>query len=260
MIKKFSLIVLFSIIASVQSVAHDFWIHSTSYTLPWNKLGAITNLYMGHGHLYPVDEFFDGDVKFKIVQPDNKEKIIEEKLLGYKETLKKEGTYIVSGKTNPAFWTYYFDDKGNKSWKAGPKQDVKNIISSKQYNKFAKAILDVGETKDENYSKVLGDALEIIPMENPNKLVGNGQYLTVKILFKNEPFASSKVYGSYAGFSNNGDYAFVTTTNKDGLAKIKLSHSGYWILKTDYSEAASKELEDKVNEIFYVATLTFQAQ
>ncbi|WP_216081151.1 DUF4198 domain-containing protein [Aliarcobacter butzleri] len=174
--------------------------------------------------------------------------------------LKKEGTYIVSGKTNPAFWTYYFDEKGNKSWKAGTKQDVKNIISSKQYNKFAKAILDVGETKDENYSKVLGDALEIIPMENPNKLVGNGQYLTVKILFKNEPLASSKVYGSYAGFSNNGDYAFVTTTNKDGLAKIKLSHSGYWILKTDYSEAASKELEDKVNEIFYVATLTFQAQ
>ena len=97
-------------------------------------------------------------------------------------------------------------------------------------------------------------------MENPNKLVGNGQYLTVKVLFKNEPLASLKVYGSYAGFSNNGDYAFVTTTNKDGLAKIKLSHSGYWILKTDYSEAASKELEDKVNEIFYVATLTFQAQ
>lgn len=44
---------------------------------------------MGHGHLYPVDEVFDGDVKFKIVQPDNKEKVIEEKLLGYKEILKK---------------------------------------------------------------------------------------------------------------------------------------------------------------------------
>ncbi|MFW2308276.1 hypothetical protein, partial [Aliarcobacter butzleri] len=66
MIKKFRLIVLFIIIASVQSVAHDFWIHSTRYTLPWSKLGAITNLDMGHGHLNPVAEVFDGVVTLTI--------------------------------------------------------------------------------------------------------------------------------------------------------------------------------------------------
>ncbi|MFW2592459.1 hypothetical protein ACN5PC_11235, partial [Aliarcobacter butzleri] len=76
----------------------------------------------------------------------------------------------------------------------------------------------------------------------------------VKILSKNGPLPSTKASGSCAGFSNIGVYAFVTTTNKDGLATIKLSHSGYWILTTDYSEAASAELEDKANEIFYVAT------
>lgn len=260
MIKKIGFVVLTSAVLTIQSLAHDFWIHSSSYTPNMNKLGAVVNLYVGNGHVYPVDEVFEGKAEFKIVQPDNKEKIIEEKLLGYKEVLKNDGNYIVLGKTNPAFWTQYLDDKGNKTWKSGTKEDVKNVISSKQTNKFAKAILSVSEAKDENFSKNIGQTLEIIPIQNPNKLNGNGEYLTVKVLFKNEPLSSSDIVGTYAGFSNNGDYAFSTSTNKEGIARIKLNHSGYWMLKVEHSEKASQALQDKVDEISYTATLTFQVQ
>lgn len=260
MIKKISFVALVSALVTVQSLAHDFWIHSSSYTPNMNKLGAIVSLYTGNGHIYPIDEVFEGNAEFKIFQPDDKEKIIEGKLLGYKEILKKEGTYIVSGKTNPAFWTQYLDEKGNKTWKSGTKEELKNIISSKQTNKFAKAILDVGEAKDKNYSKILGHTLEIIPFQNPNKFIENTEYLTVKVLFKNEPLASSQIVGTYAGFSNKGDFCFSTITDQDGIAKIKLNHSGYWMLKTEYSEPAPKELQDKINEISYDATLTFQVQ
>lgn len=260
MIKKIGLIVLTSTILTIQGFTHDFWIHSSSYTPSMDKLGAVVNLYVGNGHIYPIDESFEGKAEFKIIQSDNKEKIIEEKLLGYKEILKKDGNYIVSGKTNPVYWTQYFDDKGNKTWKLGTKEDVKDVISSKQTNKFAKAILSVGKAKDEDFSRNLGQTLEIIPIQNPNKLNGNGEYLTVKVLFKNEPLSSSDIVGTYSGFSNNGDYAFSTSTNEEGIARIKLNHSGYWMLKIEHSEEAPRELQDKVDKISYTATLTFQVQ
>lgn len=259
MIKKIGFVVLFTTLSTVQSLAHDFWIHSSSYTPNMNKLGAVVNLYVGNGHVYPIDEAFEGKAEFKIVQPDNKEKIIEDKMLGYKEVLKNDGNYMVLGKTNPAFWTQYLDDKGNKTWKSGTKEDVKNVITSKQTNKFSKAILSVGEAKDENYSKALGQTLEIIPMQNPNKLK-DGEYLTIKVLFNNKPLDNVKIVGTYAGFSNKGDFSLATTTNKEGVANIKLNHSGYWLLQVEHTVKSSKDMQDKVDELFYSSTLTFQVK
>ncbi|RBQ29401.1 DUF4198 domain-containing protein [Aliarcobacter vitoriensis] len=258
MIKKIGFVVLFTTLSTVQSLAHDFWIHSSSYTPQVNKLGAITNLYTGSGHIYPIDEVYEAKAEFKIVEGD-KQSNLDDKLLGYKAVLKNDGNYLVLGKTNPAFYTQYLDNKGNKTWKAGTKEGLDNVISSKQFNRFAKAIISVGEAKDENYSKAVGQTLEIIPMQNPNKLK-DGEYLTIKVLFNNKPLDNVKIVGTYSGFSNKGDFALATTTNKDGIANIKLNHSGYWLLQVEHTVKSPKDMQDKVDELFYSSTLTFQVQ
>jgi uncharacterized GH25 family protein len=261
MLKKTSLSIIILFIVAIKGQAHDLWIHSPNYTPEfYKKFGATLTLYTGWGHVYPIDEVYTGSAEFSIHEPNNEVKIIEEKLLGHKEILKQEGNYILSGKLKPYYWTSYYDSKGKRAGKREPKGDLKNIISSKQYNRYAKSIVSTGKTKDTNFSKVLGDTLEIIPLENPNSKEGNGEYLKVKLLFKGKPLAYTKINGTYAGFSNQGDYAMTTMTNVEGIAKVKLIHLGYWLLRVDHTEPAPTELRDKCDEIYYTTSLTFQVK
>lgn len=261
MIKKISFVALVSALVTVQSLAHDFWIYSPNAMPEMNKLGAETSLYVGSGHIFPVDEEYSSKAKieFKMLQPDNNEKILGKNLTGKLEILNKDGNYLVFGQTSPIFWTNYINDNGKRNWKQGDKKDLKNIISSREYHKFAKAVLSTGEGKDENYSKILGHTLEIVPLQNPNSLKIT-EDLSVKIYFKGKPLEETQIVGTYAGFSNRGDFCFATTTDQDGIAKIKINHQGSWLLQVKVIEPAMKELQDRINEMYYAATLTFQVQ
>ena len=246
-----------------QVFAHDMWIHSPDFTPKYSKkFGSTVTIYGGWGHLYPIDDIFKVDSTFKIIDPNNKIKVLEtKKLLAEKVVLKKEGNYIISGHLEPYFWTSYFDKKGNKTGKREPKTGINNVIESKQFNRFTKSIISTGKIEDENYSRTIGDTLEIVPLQNPNKILGNGQYLTVKVLFNGKPASYQKILGTYAGFSNQGDYSIATKTDKEGIAKIKLNHSGYWLLKTEKTlEVKDKNLIKKCDKIFYSASLTFEVQ
>jgi len=259
--KKILVTGLLGVLLPLGVLAHDFWIYSPNATPLMGKLGAKTTLFVGNGHLFPMDEEYNSKAKtqFKLHQPDGQEKVLGENLTGQIEILPKSGNYIVSAVTSPIIWTKYVNESGSKSWQSGDKGSLKNIISSRQYNKFAKSIISTSDAKDENYLKALGHSLEIIPLQNPNS-VKTGEYLSIKVLFKGEPLEGAEILGTYAGFSNKGDFAYYTTTNNEGIAKIKINNQGSWILQTKFIEDAPKDLKGKCNEIYYASTLTFQAQ
>lgn len=259
--KKILVIGLLGILLPLGMVAHDFWIYSPNATPSMGKLGAKTTLFVGHGHLFPMDEEYNSKAKteFKLYQPDGTKKVLGENLTGKIEILPKSGNYIVSAITSPMIWNNYVNESGNKAWISGDKGNLKNIISSRQYNKFAKSILSTSDAKDENYLKALGHSLEIIPLQNPNS-IKVGEYLSVKVLFKGEPLEYAELIGTYAGFSNKGDFAYYTKTNSEGIAKIKINNLGNWMLQSKFIEDAPKDLKSQCNEIYYASTLTFQAQ
>ena len=106
MIKKISLMALLSAIVSIQTFAHDLWIHASDFKPTFYKVGVSTVLYAGYGHHYPIDEEYTAKESFTLYSPNNKEKIIKEKLLAHEVILKEKGNYIVSGKTKLAIWTH----------------------------------------------------------------------------------------------------------------------------------------------------------
>lgn len=259
--KKMLFMGLLGLLLPLGVFAHDFWIYSPNATPTMGKLGATTTLFVGSGHLFPLDEEYNSNAKteFKMHQPDGTEKVLGENLTGKIEMLPKSGNYIVSAITSPMIWNNYVNESGNKAWISGDKGNLKNIISSREYNKFAKSIISTSDANDEHYKKALGHSLEIIPLQNPNS-VKTGEYLSVKVLFKGEPLEYAELIGTYAGFSNKGDFAYYTKTNSEGIAKIKINNSGNWMLQTKFIEEAPKDLKSKCNEIYYASTLTFQAQ
>jgi len=244
--------------------AHSLWLNASDYTPEiYPKYGARTKVYFGWGHHYPVDDFLPVEYlqEFSLIFPDGKVEKITPNPGGFLATqinFKQPGSYIVSASKKPGFYTMYMD-KGEVHHKIGPKTGLKGVILSLYYEQYTKSLISVGEAEDSSFSKPVGHKLEIIPLENPYKLHGcGGHFLPVKVLFEGKPAQYCKVYATYAGFSTGDDFAYATSTDGEGIAKIRLIHWGPWLIKADIKLPAPEELKDKCNELHYTATLTFE--
>jgi len=104
------------------------------------------------------------------------------------------------------------------------------------------------------YAKVFGHALEIVPMQDPAGLK-RGDELTVKVLAQGQPVRAT-IYGTFDGFSPEANtFAYTTSTNKEGIAKLRMIGSGVWLLvvKMDSAYPDAAVCDKKA----LAATLTF---
>jgi len=141
--------------------------------------------------------------------------------------------------------------------KLGPKTGLKEVILSVYSEQYAKSLISVGEKEDDSFSKPIGHKLEIIPLKNPYFLKV-GDFLPVKVLFEGKPARFVSVYATYMGFSTGDDFAYATSTDSEGIAKLRIIHWGPWLIKANVRIPAPDDLKDKCNEVSYTATLTFE--
>jgi uncharacterized GH25 family protein len=121
--------------------------------------------------------------------------------------------------------------------------------------KFSKALITV-TTDDESYKKALGHKLEIVPVSNLTRARA-GDDLSFRILLDGKPL-KGQVYATYDGFSRRYmTFAYATETLDDGLAYVKVSRSGTWMVRVEKRiEANSKEFD----LLSLKATLVFSVQ
>ena len=263
LILKLSIALCLSLLSTAAS-SHTFWLNVTNYFPNFYSLeyGARTIIYFGWGHRYPVDNFLSvGKLnEFNLITPDGESKSIQpgqEGFLATELSLPEKGTYIVAAVLNPGFYTMYID-KGKIHHKSVPKTGLSGVILSNHFEQYAKALINV-VVSDSSYSRLVGHALEIIPMANPAGLKA-GDYLQVQVLFKGKPARFFPVNSTYAGFSTKDDFAFATTTDSNGMAQIRILHHGPWLIKSRIKLPAPDELKEKCNDMSYTATLTFEVK
>jgi len=258
--KKLRLILSLSIALclSLSTVAftHTLWLNATDY------YGTRTTVYFGWGHRYPVDNFLSADRlhEFGLITPKGENKPIQPGPGGFLATelsLPERGTYIITAALKPGFYTMYVE-KGEIYHKMGPKTGLTGVILSLYFEQYAKALINAGGTSD-SFLKPVGHTLEIIPLMNPAQL-RVGDYLPVQVLFKGKPARFCSVYATYAGFSTGDDFAFATTADGGGKAKIRILHHGPWLIKATVKLPAPDELRDKCDLLSYTATLTFEVK
>ncbi len=242
--------------------AHSLWINMTDHSPEFEPgYGAGNKAYLGWGHHYPVDDFVRaGDVvEFSLVGPDGEKQTIAPEDNGFHAAeirYSQPGFYLISVVKKPGFYTVY-RDAGRIRHVGEAKTGKQNVMLSLYYEQYAKSLVDVGGAEGDGYSKPLGHRLEIIPLENPATL-GVGGVLPVKVLFDGQPARSCVINATYGGFSSGDDYAYTGRTDNQGIAKIRLTHWGTWLIKANVRQPATPELRDKCNELSSSATLTLQ--
>ena len=140
-----------------------------------------------------------------------------------------DGTAILAGHRKGAYWT-----KTTTGWKQAPKKGLDGVISSGLYEKFCKTLFTAGKGGD-GWDKVLGQKLEIVPLTNPS-LARPGDDVVVRILLDGKPASPESVMATYDGFTMTpNSYAYFTEPYGEGLAKIKITHPGTWMIRTQCS-------------------------
>ena len=259
-----SLLLSICLLFSTSASAHTLWINASDYNPEiYPEYGAKTNLYFGFGHHYPVDDFLSQKQleEFYYVCPRcAKHYNLKPNPGGFLATqviFKEPGCYVIAAKLKPGFYTMYIE-KGKVHHKIGPKTEVKGkVILSLYYEQYAKCLVNVGRKNLINFDKPVGHKLEIVPLKNPINL-RLGDYLPVKVLFNGKPARFLRVYATYSGFSTGDDFAYATSTNGEGIAKIRIIHWGPHLIKARMELPAPDNLKDKCNKLAYTATLTFE--
>ncbi len=159
------------------------------------------------------------------------------------------GSYVVAGGTKAKFYTKSPAGYVNKT-----KDQVPEAIKCFRSVKFAKAIVNLGG-KAGDVSKPLGQDLEIVPLANPAGIKAGGE-LPVKVLLAGKPLANAEVTATFAGFSKERAMAFYAKTNPDGIVKVKLWHSGLWLVQVSHKSPYKDQA--KCDVLGKAATLTFK--
>jgi uncharacterized GH25 family protein len=104
------------------------------------------------------------------------------------------------------------------------------VTSTSKTDKFAKAIINASAS-DKNFAAVVGQELEVVPITNPANIKPGG-YFQVKILLYGQP-AAMPVFATYDGFVKEfqNTYSYYTESGTDGIANIKITTPGLWIIR-----------------------------
>lgn len=226
---------------SGQGFAHDAWIQMEDYSIEKGAVAAFVPV-NGHHFVIPSEELLSRDQVEKafFLDPQGVEvPVVTKGEAGYqsKTGVAGQGTFLAVLKPQGGLFS-----KTPEGYQRGKsRKDLTDVVECKFSDKYAKAVFTVGQPGGEAFSRVLGHAAEIVPLQDPGMLK-KGEELRVKVLFDGKP-ARTWVYGTFAGFSAEANtFAYTTYTDVDGVAKIRLIEKGTWLLivkqESAYPEAS----------------------
>ncbi len=148
------------------------------------------------------------------------------------------GTYVlgvstrpkVLGMTGKEFNVYLKDDGIPDELVTRRKEKRLGEASRERYHKHVKALIQVGDTKDQGFATVLGYPAEIVPLENPFAL-RIGASLRVRVLVDGKPVRGQFVQYGGRTASDKRVPQRNTRSDAEGVARIPLDRTGSYYIK-----------------------------
>jgi len=238
----FSLMACFTFLSSAS--AHEFLIKPVQMSVapdqkvPFSVMSC--HVFMVSEELEPVDQMDVSLIKDDTITPI---KLHPNPTLMTHDGValsKTEGYSIIAGHRKGMIWT-----QTTQGWKQASKKGLRGVIASSKYEKFCKTLIKTGKA-DHGYDKIVNDKLEIVPLTDPGTVRMNTD-MEFKIIYDGKPL-STEVYATYDGFSATPNtYAYFTQCNDQGVAKVKITHPGTWMVRVQKTlEQATEDFDSHV--------------
>lgn len=256
--------IVFTFLSAANTFAHEYWFEPEKFTLAPNEK-TVVHLYVGDGLIkdreeraYQTEKTTMFDV-FSIGKTlDLKTSLAEGATPIYNFSAVSAGNYLLGMERN---WSYIkleskkFEDylrEDGMEYIIGEREKLgeRQKEGRERYSRFLKSLLQVGGKRDATYKKMLGQKLEITPLENPySKKVGDR--LQFQILFDGRPLANRSVYAD-----NRNSQTQKMTTDRDGKVSVKLDNKGLWLVRLVNMRRCAGDCKDADWESFWAA-ITF---
>jgi uncharacterized GH25 family protein len=263
----FALVLAFGTSLSVS--AHDYWIAPQNYQPQVGQSVAI-KLFVGDHFSEDKERTLSQKMTVDFLlhnattSPTNL--IVEEqfsKTPVAQFVVDKPGTHIISMQRN---WAQ-IEMEGDKFHQYLEHEGLHHIIAqrkeageadksaSERYRRYLKSLIVVGGKRTATWNKQLGHKLEIIPLSDPTVAKQNDT-VQFRVLLDNN--ALPNVQLAALGRQAEKVTDIHTTTGKNGVASLKLPHTGEWLVRLVYLRRCSQKDVEADWESFWAA-LTFLA-
>ena len=284
-------IVLFILMGTALPVmGHGLWVnvHENDIHPPGHVMATI-----GFGHLPPLDDLLQTEFgtltldSYSLVDPKNETTdlpmprldgkkfqtkagmdVLSGDLGACRMSLKDDslkGTYQVTAKAKPAFFSMWLDQKGRPRMKAIPLDQIdkpKKILTSMQYKTNAKACFAVGDWSAPPRQE---DELEIIPISDLSK-AKVGDEVEFEVMFLGKPLsAGAEGLFHMTAISRScgaSDRTFLMSYLQNGRCRFRMPAAGQWLMQVkaervvaDVPELAV--LKGKCLTVNYTSSFTF---
>lgn len=235
-------------------LAHDFWVIPEAFQV---STGAMLEIRGQTGSDFPASVSAVAPERIadaRLVWAEGDEPIrdfsIREKSLLLRHRPNQEGQHLVavalvsrSTRTTPQSLHRYIALEGNPDLaaryqreEAYPTEDSLVQVSTK----YAKTVVEVGERGARAFGRVVGHALEFVPLSDPEAL-RPGDTFAVRLLYRGRPVAGLTVHAGTAAPEGlpagqeppRRDTLVVTGT--DGIARIPVIRAGLWNVRTIFA-------------------------
>lgn len=251
MLRKFSpaLVVVLAVFLLASTVqAHEFILKPSKTALApgenFSVQAQAAHVFMVSEEAEPVDT-----VRLNLLQDDKETAIALAEdaavnALTGTAVLPKDGAAMLVGHRLPQIWSDTTDGVLEGDRKALEAQG-KTVLKVGKYEKFAKTLLNPAVDND-LYKKNLGQELEIVLLTNPAEIKGEGE-IKIQTFLYGKP-AKTPLGVTYDGYSKEEDtYLAEVETDAQGLATVKITQPGLWMLRIAHTDELTGQDADKHN-------------
>jgi uncharacterized GH25 family protein len=264
MIKRLTIVLL--LVFHSFLFAHDLYLRGNPFH---QDIPGKVSISMNLAEAFPGEELSwrgDKTTSFVVNGPSGMNKIQDQAGENPTVEFSQEGTYIVgwSGspsyiKIKPAVFNKYLNLEGyTKVINLRKERGQENKEGAEKYSRNIKAMFQVGSKNTDQFKVPLGFKIEIIPHQNPYSLKV-GESLDVELLLDGKPLADNAIMATFDTNSKEPEaYAQVIRTDAKGKAKIKLTNSGVWMIRSNYMTELQND--PKAEWESYWANLSFEVR
>jgi len=235
--------------SSVSVLAHEMWLEPEPFITESNT-DLKAHIKVGQnfsGEKFPYIKSETKSLKLFLTQKEIKLKHRDGDYPAIQSLLTSPGLYVLSyesvaEKVNYAnfekFKSFLEEQNVWENWSKENPSFINSTINE-IYTRYAKSLVQVGSTSEEDFNT--GLAFELIAIDNPYKNK-NAKGIDVLLLYQNKPFANSQITVFHK--LNNKVSIAKTTTDSDGKALISLENKGLYLVSAVHFIKAEKKSAD----------------
>jgi len=268
--------------------AHHLWLYASRYDAlrlatarQWGQWKPDLVILFGYGDYYPLHDLLEPErvASFTRYSANGDQQPIRlgaGPFLASELTVFSEGAHIIAAALHPRF-VARVGEETQHHYLFVPRDEVPDglpIIRSFVYYNYAKALFQVGPRERASspadaalLARPIGHSLEIVLLSNPRELVERGdgeaeteaRELDFAVLFNGEPLAEAYVQANHLGLPKGEAGAnWTVELDENGQGTLPGLRAGVWQLQVTHRSAASRELVEKVGDLRYSASFTFE--